>query len=212
VRALRRRAYIDGIGNSALDMAHLGFPYGANFLSIVRDQLDVPTLTLLKKRVIAGLHHLQGLQFNEQMPTLHLVDPAFGRSMSGAAILAARVKPANVELLMLSEKWGKNKEVRYHIKESVDWIDRHVVLRIIDQRGDPQDLLLDLMSFDCILRAAAGHVPTKFYEHDIRRVTSFLGRIAQSAQASSDQINLIRDGHSQTISIDGSTIQVGAGA
>jgi hypothetical protein len=69
-----------------------------------------------------------------------------------------------------------------------------------------------LMTFDCILRAAAGHVPTKFYEHDIRRVASFLGRIAQSAGAGSDQINLIRDGRSQTISIDGSTIQVGAGA
>ena len=117
-----------------------------------------------------------------------------------------------MDLLRLSEKWGKSDEVRFHVKESVDWIDRHVVLRIIDQLDRPHDLLLDLMTFDCILRAAAGHVPTKFYEHDIRRVASYLGRIAQSAQANSDQINLIRDGRSQTISIDGSTIQVGAGA
>lgn len=209
VRALRRRAYIDGIGSNALDMAHLGFPYGADFLGIVRDRLDVPARTLLKKRVIAGLHHIQGLQFAEQTPTLHLVDPAFGRSMSGTAILAARINSANVDLLRLSEKWGKSDELRHHVKTSVDWIDRHVVLRIVDQRGDPHDLLLDLMTFDCILRAAAGHVPTKFYEHDIRRVASFLGRIAQSANATSDQINLIKDGRSQTISIDGSTIQVG---
>ncbi|MEM5472933.1 hypothetical protein WNZ14_14460 [Hoeflea sp. AS60] len=210
VRALRRRAYVDGIGNDALDMAHLGFPYGADFLGIVHDQLDVPARTLLKKRVIAGLHHIQGLQFSEQTPTLHLVDPAFGRSMSGTAILAARIKSANVDLLWLSKKWGKSEEVRHHVKESVDWIDRHVVLRIVDQRDEPHDLLLDLMTFDCILRAAAGHVPTKFYEHDIRRVARFLGRIAQSTKATSDQINLIKDGRSQTISIDGSTIQVGA--
>ncbi|SHL70730.1 hypothetical protein SAMN05443432_102301 [Roseovarius litoreus] len=212
VRALRRRAYVDGVANNNLDMAHLGFPYGADFLGIVHDNLDAPARTLLKKRVIAGLHHIQGLQFADQTPTLHLVDPAFGRSMSGTAILAARIKPADVDLIRLSEKWGRSDEVPHHVKTSVDWIDRHVVLRIVDQKDAPHDLLLDLMTFDCILRAAAGHVPTKFYEHDIRRVASFLGRIAQSAHANSDQINLIRDGRSQTISIDGSTIQVGAGA
>jgi hypothetical protein len=212
VRALRRRAYVDGIGSEVLDMANLGFPYGADYLAIVYGHLDAPKRTLLKKRMIAGLHHIQGLQFVEQTPTLHLVDPAFGRSMSGTAILAARIKPANVDLLRLSEKWGSSDELPHHVKRSVDWIDRHVVLRVIDLRGARHDLLLDLMTFDCILRAAAGHVPTNFYEHDIRRVTSFLGSIAQSGQANSDQINLIRDGRSQTISIDGSTIQVGAGA
>lgn len=212
VRALRRRAYVDGIGSATLDMVHLGFPYGADFLRVVYDQMDVPARTILKKRVIAGLHHIQGLQFSEQTPTLHLVDPAFGRSMSGTAILAARIKPANVDLLRLSEKWGNSDEVPYHVKKSVDWIDRHIVLRIVDQQSEKHDLQLDLMTFDCILRAAAGHVPTRFYEHDIRRVAIFLGRIAQAAHSSSDQINLIRDGRSQTISIDGSTIQVGAGA
>jgi hypothetical protein len=209
VRALRRRAYVDGIGSDTLDMAHLGFPYGADFLAIVNGQMDVPARTILKKRVIAGLHHIQGLQFSEQTPILHLVDPAFGRSMSGTAILAMTIKPANVDLIRLSEKWGASDAVTNHVKGSVDWIDRHVVLRIIDQRGAVHDLLLDLMTFDCILRAAAGHVPTKFYEHDIRRVASFLGRIAQSAHANSDQINLIRGGRLHAISIDGSTIQVG---
>ncbi|MDP0880850.1 hypothetical protein, partial [Klebsiella variicola] len=63
-------------------MANLGFPYGRDYLSIVHGHLDNAKQTLLKKRVIAGLHHIQGLQFAEQTPTLHLVDPAFGRSMS----------------------------------------------------------------------------------------------------------------------------------
>lgn len=211
VRALRRRAYVDGIGNSALDMAHLGFPYGADFLSIIDGQMGGAERALLKKKVIAGLHHIQGFQFSEQTPTLHLVDPAFGRSMSGTAILAARINPSNVDLLRLSEKWGDSDDVDYHLKKSVDWIDRHVVLRVVDQQRDSHDLLLDLMTFDCILRAAAGHVPTKFYEHDIRRVASFLGRIAQSVHTNSDQINLVRNGRSQTISIDGSTIQVSTG-
>jgi hypothetical protein len=212
VRALRRRAYVDGIADGSFDMVHLGFPYGADFLAIVHDRMTVPERTLLKRRVVAGLHHIQGIQFSEQTPTLHLVDPAFGRSMTGTAILAARIKPANIDLLRLSEKWGRSDEKQHHVKASVDWIDRHVVLRILDQQGAAHDLLLDLMTFDCILRAAAGHVPTKFYEHDIRRVASFLGRIAQSAHTNSDQISVIKDGRSQTISIDGSTIQVGAGS
>ncbi|MEO9651655.1 MAG: hypothetical protein ABJ226_07475 [Roseobacter sp.] len=212
VRSLRRRAYFDGISTGVFDLAHLGFPYGEEFQRIVYDDLDVPSRTKLKKRVVAGLHHIQGLQFSEATPTLHLVDPAFGRSMSGTAILAARIKPSDVGLLRLSEKWGHSEDVSHHVSTSVDWIDRHVVLRVSGQNGPPHDLLLDLMTFDCLLRAAAGHVPTKFYEHDIRRVTSFLGGIAQSSRAASDQINVIKDGRSQTISIDGSTIQVGAGA
>lgn len=212
VRALRRRAYFDGIGDSSLDMFHLGFPYGTDFLAIISGEMAAPDRALLKKKVIAGLHHIQGFQFAEQTPTLHLVDPAFGRSMSGTAILAARVNPGKVELKKLSEKWGTSEEVPHHVKTSVDWIDRHVVLRIVDEENTAHDLLLDLMTFDCILRAAAGHVPTKFYEHDIRRVSSFLGRIAQSGLSTSGQINIIREGKSQTISIDGSTIQVGAGA
>lgn len=211
VRALRRRAYFDGIASSELDMAHLGFPYGRDFLRLVFQDLDVPEKTLLKKRVIAGLHHLQGLQFRNQTPTLHLVDPAFGRSMSGTAILAARIISANVDLIRLSDKWGNKREVEYHVSESVDWIDRHVILRVVDHSGCTHDLSLDLMTFDCILRAAAGHVPTKFYEHDIRRVTGFLGRIAQNTQSNSDQISLVKNGITQTISIDGSTIQVGDG-
>lgn len=211
VRALRRRAYFDGIAHSELDMAHLGFPYGRDFLRLVFHDLDVPEKALLKKRVIAGLHHLQGLQFRTQTPTLHLVDPAFGRSMSGTAILAARIMPSNVDLIRLSDKWGTRNEVSYHVSKSVDWIDRHVILRIVDNEKIPHDLSLDLMTFDCILRAAAGHVPRKFYEHDIRRVTGFLGRIAQNTQSNSEQINLVKNGILQTISIDGSTIQVGNG-
>ncbi len=209
VRALRRRAYFDNVGSANLDMSHLGFPYGSEFLQIVHGDLDSHARALLKRQIIAGLHHIQGLQFAEQSPTLHLVDPAFGRSMSGTAILAAKIKSADVDLKRLSEKWGPSDEISHHVNQTVDWIDRHVVLRIQGQLQEPQDLLLDLMMFDCILRAAAGHVPTKFYEHDIRRVASFLGRIAQSSRATSDQIDLVRDGRSQTISIDGNTIQVG---
>lgn len=211
VRGLRRRAYIDGIGDQSLDMLHLGFPYGSDFLRVIRADLTPPERALLKKRVIGGLHHIQGLQFSEATPTLHLVDPAFGRSMSGTAILASRLRPSSIDLMRLSDKWDTDDDDSYHVKNSVDWLDRHVVLRIVDHLDKAHDLLLDLMTFDCILRAAAGHVPTKFYEHDIRRVASFLGRIAQSAQANSDQINVIRDGRAQTISIDGGTIQVGVG-
>ncbi len=211
VRTLRRRAFVDGLSDSRFDMAHLGFPYGLEFLQVVEDELDVPARTKLKRRVISGLHHLQGLQFTESTPTLHLVDPAFGRSMSGTAILAARVNPSKVDLVPLSKKWGDQYDAAYHIRNSVDWIDRHIVLRIEDQSGTLRDLHLDLMTFDCILRASSGHVPTKFYEHDIRRVGSFLGRIAQSGAGPTDQIDVVKDGRVATISIDRSTVQVGTG-
>ena len=209
VRSLRRRAYFDGIASNDFDMEHLGFPYGGHFLHLVKNDLDIPAKTILKKSVVAGLHHLQGLQFREQTPMLHLVDPAFGRSMSGTAILATRINPAKIDLIRLSDKWGDKENVSHHVSGSVDWNDRHIVLRISDQQNEHHDLPLDLMTFDCILRAAKGHVPTKFYEHDIRRINGFLGRIAQNTKSSSDQISLVKEGQTQTISIDGSTIQVG---
>ena len=212
VRALRRRAFVDGLVGEDNDMANLGFPYGSQFMDTLSGRLQKSGQVLLKRSIVAGLHHIQGIRFFETTPTLHLVDPAFGTSMTGTAIIASRVKPADIQLIRLGDKWGQTTDHANHISASVDWIDRHIVLRINDQQNRSHDLLLDLVLFDCILRAASGHVPTKFYEHDIRRVRRFLGQIAQVTKSSSDYISLIREGKSYSISIDGSTIQVGAGA
>ena len=143
---------------------------------------------------------------------MRLVDPAFGDATSHAAIIATSVPAQDISLIPLSEKWSIEDDSEiYSLSSSVDWLDRHVVLRIISVDLDVEDLVLDLVSFDCIVRAGGGYVAEEFYAHDIRRIVSFLGRLAETRKSSSDVIDLIIEGTSRSISIDNDYIEVTGG-
>ena len=140
---------------------------------------------------------------------LFLVDPAFGRSSSDAAILADKIPGQRVQLLNLASTWNHaDDQRRWSIRESVDWLDRHVVLRVksADMRSH-RDFHADLMMLDCLLRASSGHVPSKFYEHDLRKISAFLGALAQGG-SKLGEITVLLDGQTKTVNIDGGVIQV----
>lgn len=212
VRCLRRRAFFDEISKNENPIERLGFAEGGKFLEIVSGQLKKKRAGELKRHLIAGLHTIQGLHFNEQQSELRLVDPAFGDATSHAAIIATSVPAQDISLIPLSEKWSIEDDSEiYSLSSSVDWLDRHVVLRIISVDLDVEDLVLDLVSFDCIVRAGGGYVAEEFYAHDIRRIVSFLGRLAETRKSSSDVIDLIIEGTSRSISIDNDYIEVTGG-
>lgn len=212
VQCLRRRAWFDETANSDADMASLGFISGSAFRAIVEHRLDQRGLARLKQRIIAGLHHIQGLQASDNEPNLDLVDPAFSNTITGASILADRIPVNRLTVLSLRGKWEADPVPgRASVTRSVDWLDRHVVLRIRSADGVDNDLHLDLMMFECIMRAARGHVATRFYESELRRITSFLGRIAQSGRVDSERISIRHNGIRQSFTIDNGIIQVGAG-
>lgn len=208
VRALRRRAFFDGLGEPGTELKRIGFRYGAEFVDICEDKLDTQAAIRLKNRLFAGFHHVQGVQKREA-PTLFLVDPAFGRSSSDAAILADKIPGQRVQLLNLAATWDHPDERKdWSIMESVDWLDRHVVIRVksADTTGH-KDFHADLMMLDCLLRASSGHVPSKFYEHDLRKITAFLGALAQNG-SKLGEITVLLDGQTKTINIDDGVIQV----
>lgn len=208
VRALRRRAFFDGLGDSGSELNRIGFRYGPEFVEICEGRLDTQSAIRLKNRLFAGFHHVQGVQKREA-PTLFLVDPAFGRSSSDAAILADKIPGQRVQLLNLAETWNHPEDLQaWSIMESVDWLDRHVVIRVKSaDMTKHQDFHADLMMLDCLLRASSGHVPSKFYEHDLRKITAFLGTLAQHG-SKLGEITVLLDGQTQTINIDGGIIQV----
>lgn len=208
VRALRRRAFFDGLGEVGTELRRIGFRYGAEFIDICEGTLDTQAAIRLKNRLFAGFHHVQGVQKREA-PTLFLVDPAFGRSSSDAAILADKIPGQRVQLLNLAATWDHSDDRKdWSIMESVDWLDRYVVIRVKSaDTTEFKDFYADLMMLDCLLRASSGHVPSKFYEHDLRKITAFLGALAQNG-SKLGEITVLLDGQTKTINIDGGVIQV----
>lgn len=208
VRALRRRAFFDGLGPKDTELKRLGFRYGAEFVGICEGRLDTQSVVRLKNRLFAGFHHVQGIQKREG-PMLFLVDPAFGRSSSEAAILADKIPSQRVQLLNLASTWSHaDGQKQWSIKESVNWLDRHIVLRVKSANmASHRDFHADLMMLDCLLRASSGHVPSKFYEHDLRKISTFLGALAQTG-SKLGEITVLLDGQTKTINIDGGVIQV----
>ena len=210
VRALRRRAFFDQDAGDEDQLKRLGFAEGGKFVEVVIGQLSKKRAGELKRHLIAGLHTIQGLQFSSLESQLSLVDPAFGSATSHAAIIATSVSTQDITLIPLSEKWMIPEALKpYSLSKSVDWLDRHLVLRITSEDQNSKDLLLDLVAFDCIVRAGGGYVAEEFYAHDIRRICSFLGRLAETRKTTGDAIDLVIEGVGRSISIDDGLIQVG---
>jgi hypothetical protein len=211
VRSLRRRAFFDDDSTSSqAALERMGFGEGGAFLDILDAEAPKGRLVRLKRQIIAGLHTIQGLQLGTSENELYLVDPAFGSATSRAAIIADTVPAGHILLIPLSEKWVTDEgDPRWLLPKTVDWIDRHVVLRITDDSGASHDLSLDLMIFDCIVRAAGGYVAEQFYAHDIRRIGSFLGQLAETRKRTDDRIMLFIEGRRHSVSLDEDFIQVG---
>ncbi len=209
VKALRRRSVFDDADASKSLMSRLGFRHGDGFLGVIAETMTSTEQVRLKNLVISGLHSIQGLRIPRSEATLHLVDPAFGRASDDAAIIARRIAASQIQILPARRAWPIDKE--WKIGDSVDWIDRTVVVRVKEreQDGANTDLALDLLSFECVTRSASGYVSEDFYAHEIRRIRAFLGKLAAHGQAEGNEITLFLAGKVQRVSIDMGVIQVG---
>jgi hypothetical protein len=208
VTALRRRSIFDDADAEKSLMARIGFRYGDEFLNVIAERLNSPEQVRLKNVIISGFHAIQGLRMPRSEATLHLVDPAFERASNDAAVIARRISSAQLQLLPAKKAWPQGLGV-WSICESVDWIDRTVVVRFQERGGTSIDIGLDLLSFECVARSASGYVSEDFYAHEIRRIRAFLGRLAAQDSIVDSGIQLFMNGKVQSVSIDMGVIQVG---
>lgn len=209
VRSLRRRAFFDGIDFDIDPLEQLGFFEGAKFTEIIEGELQPKRSAELKRNIISGLHTIQGLQFDGNASELNLVDPAFGDATSHAAIIADSAAAKDIELIPLASKWELgDKDQPYAISKSVNWLDRYIVLRVKTKDGAHSDLMLDLVTFDCIVRASGGVVAEEFYAHDVRKILNFLAQLAEKRDRTQDGISLFYQGSIRNVSIDEGIIQV----
>lgn len=209
VSALRRRAFFDDLNASDSVMKRLGFRHGDTFLKLISEELSAPEKVKIKSTVIAGLHAIQGLRIGSTETTLYLVDPAFGRASSDAAIIARQIPSTVLGLKPASTAWIGGADNWMFLPHSVDWIDRNVVFRVDERLNQVRDLSLDLLSFECVGRAASGYVSEEFYANEIRRVRTFLGQLAESGRGENAQIAIFMQGKLQNVSLDEDVIQVG---
>ena len=210
VRSLRRRAYFDALSKSTTPIVALGFSNGDAFLDVLAGDLPRHKSSQLKAQIIEGLHTLQGIQTRRKQASLLLVDPAFGNATTHAAIISRKISPSNIKLLPMASQWQiDDASTSYTMLNAVDWIDRHVCLRVTLKDGCQKDFPLDLMMFDCISRASGGYIAESFYAHDIRKILNFLGRIAEGDDQGDGDISLFINGEIRSVSIDDDVIQVG---
>ena len=210
VRTLRRRSYFEEIFNELGAIKQLGFKHGEQFTGLLTGELKGQQLAKVKRRVINGLHTIQGIIGKSLITNLLLVDPAFGNSTQHAAIISRSIQPSEIKLIPMRDKWNKyDSSDPYSIKNSVDWIDRFICFRVKDVSGDDQDFPLDLLTFNTICVAADGFVSESFFTHDLRRIKNHLARLCESDPAKQTAIQVIVEGSIKSVSIDDGVIQVG---
>jgi hypothetical protein len=203
IRSLRRRDFFDHRG-ADLEARRLGFRFYDDFRWLVGEQPDNTRRVKIKNQLIAGLHTIQGLRLPRSESNLHLVDPAFGRTTNHAAIIARKIPSSLIKLTPQSQAWEVSDEkLPYALFGAVDWIDRVVVLTVETKNGDTDNYPLDLLTFDCIMRAASGYLPDGFYGHDVRRIMNFLGLLAERRGASYlDTIDVMVRGRMHTVTLE----------
>ena len=204
-RFLRRRDYfVREHGNADL-LERLGFRHAAPFEQIASGGLDATSFRTLRDRLVAGLEAVQGLRRPGQRADLVLVDPAFAGGAS-TSVVARRVPTTRLSLKSQSASWESLLGRRPEVPDSLDWIDRVIVLEVAD--GDEvYSVSLDLLRFEYVMRAADGLDARDFFEAETRRISSELAPLARKQQ-DDEQILVLRDGRLERLLIDvGDTIR-----
>jgi hypothetical protein len=209
VASLRRRSFFDNTGKAGSVMLNLGFKFGDMFVRLLQGDLQAHESVSIKNKIIAGLDSIQGLRVGKSETILYLVDPAFGKASADAAIISRQIPSSLVQLISATHAWEAVSGTPWFLPRSVDWIDRSVVLRIAERNKPPKDLQLDLLSFECIARAASGYVSENFYANEIRRIRTFLGQLAEEGSEDIAQISVFMRGQLHNVSLDQGVIQVG---
>lgn len=167
----------------------LGLRYYHLFRSLHAPKSESEVLGTLRA-LVRGLHTIQGAVGVDSKTRFHLVDPAFGRSGSHAAIIARSLRIKDLEVETESRWWReRNGETRPAVLDSVEWIDRRLVL--VHRRRNVSILSLDLLSFEFVMAAGDGIVMREFHSAERRRILRCLAKHAEQTGDAEDDIRIL---------------------
>jgi hypothetical protein len=212
IRSLRRRDYFDNRKSGEVEARRLGIRHYDDFRWLLSGGGSNARKVQIKNQLISGLHTIQGLRLPKgEVPLLYLVDPAFGRSTNHAAIVARTISPVNIKLIPQAGGLAQSDDPNAcRLVDTVDWIDRAVLLSVETPKG-PNSYPMDLLTFDCIMRAQSGYMPANFYAHDIRRAMNFLSLVAENGgEVDHDKIDVMVGGTMKPVVLEeGDLISIG---
>lgn len=130
------------------------------------------------RTLVRGLHGIQGAVGVRSEASLFLVDPAYGRSGSHAAVIARSIKLVQLELWPETRWWEERAgESGPSQLEAVEWLERRVLL--VHPKEGTCLLALDLATFEFVMGAANGVVMREFHSPERRRILRQLARHAE---------------------------------
>ncbi len=206
VRRARRRAWFESsdVDEEQLGVSRserLGLPNHRVFRALQEGPTEKDLVAILR-RLVKGLHTIQGAVNVDSKSSLHLVDPGFGRSGNHSAIIARSLRILDLELWPESRWWRERRaEGVPPLLESVEWIDRRILLV---ERVEKKVLLsLDLAAFEFVLGAAHGIVMREFNAADRRRVLTRLALHAeQGRRDGSGEIRVLLERGDGTLTVE----------
>jgi hypothetical protein len=182
--------------------------YDAFLLAVDPDQRGSAEWRGVRDRLIAGLHVIQGIR-PRSSSNLHLVDPAFAKGTGGAAIVAKRIPGPEVSIMGREAHWSDTAEEGNRVVDSVDWLERGVVVRF---GADPDPHLdLNVLHFEFVMRAGGGVALRTFHGPEIRRTLAELALLVEGTyEDATAQIEILDGTRLRTIQLDvGGQIRVG---
>ena len=202
LRSARRMAWLNSLdGRDQISRSErLGLRHHDLFRALSGEP-DVRDVISTIRAVVKGIHTIQGAVGVDSVTTLHLVDPAFGRSGSHSAIIARSIRIRDLELDTESGWWRRLAgDGTPDILDSVEWIDRRLVL--VERPTQRVVLRLDLMVFEFVVSAGQGIVMRDFHSAERRRILRRLARLAEESRDSTDDIRVLLERGEGTLTVE----------
>jgi hypothetical protein len=191
IRAERRFAWFEAPERDSANVSRtsrLGLRHYPDF-ALLQGWPEPSEVIAIIRRLVRGLHTIQGAVGVDSMTSLHLVDPAFGRSGSHAAIIARSFRVRDLDLVSESRWWQECSGRKPQVLASVEWLDRRVVL--VDRTESRALLVFDLRTFEFVMNAADGVVMREFHSAERRRILRTLAKDAERARRAGDEIRVL---------------------
>ena len=169
----------------------LGFRHHEQFQSVV-DSGTPAAVGAVRDRLLRGLEAVQDVRRGAgQMTSFAVVDPAYAIVSGTASILSRQISAKRIDVVPLQSHWASVAGEESRLPSSVDWIDRRIAIVFRPGGLKPIAVDLDLVQFEFVLRSAAGLASRRFFQGDIRRITSRLDRLAEADADSDEEIKVI---------------------
>ncbi len=208
-RTLRRRSFFEASAEQDLPdgRERLGLDFVAQFKQVVAGEGQ---LNDIRNHLLRGLEAIQGVR-RKGLANLMIVDPAFssphgpGLPAGVASVVAGEIPLSQISIGSQSHVWAEQSPNgrRPDIPESVDWLERRIVISLgpLDDVTSRHHIALDLRDFEFVMASAHGLNSKQFFAPETRRILHELVRLA-SGMSGGGEIRLFAEGSTKTLLID----------